>query len=350
MGNFDYLSNYVIPSDILLDLLNVYKKIGSYEVIDKVNTTKYAVEISKAIEDDTFALVDYLGIKISFERLRLIITKDFLPKNKEEAKVSTIKKMLISMRANALNSKLPINSVDILDMLKKIHGNNVKLNVKDFTLHGNNKKTVRYKFNNLLDSYDELVIGKKHEPIILSSVAIMEMYNIKPYSEYNELALILTYYYFLLKSGVLSFKYVSFFKLFFTKKDEILNEIIKGSINYDLGTLFFNGFVKATLDLIKVSFSELETIQKPDLGPKANKGDYIRNSILYDVPDLFTKEDIQRIHPDISPSTIVRALNELHKLNYIMPLGTGRSAKWKRLINPKEEKIIKNEVQDEDYD
>jgi hypothetical protein len=347
MGNFDYLSNYVIPSDILLNLLNIYKQIGKFEALDNDNINKYSVNITKSIEDHTFSLAQYIGVKVSFERLRLIITKDFLPKNKEEVKVAAVKKMLISMRENALKDKLPINSVDILDLLKKIYGSSVKLNVNDFILHGNSKKTVRYKFNTLLDSYDELLKSKKQEPIVLSSVAVMEMYNIKPYSEYNDLAVILTYYYFLLKCGVLSFKYVSFFKLFLNKKDDIFNEIIKGSINYDLGTLFFSGFLKKTLELITESFKQLENDQKPDLGPKANKGDYIKNTILYDVPDLFTKEDISKIHPNISPSTIVRALNELHDLNYIMPLGTGRSAKWKRLFNPKEEKIIKNEVQDE---
>ena len=36
MGNFDYLSNYVIPSDILLNLLNIYKHIGRFEAYSRV--------------------------------------------------------------------------------------------------------------------------------------------------------------------------------------------------------------------------------------------------------------------------------------------------------------------------
>jgi hypothetical protein len=310
----------------------------------------YLVNYNNSLEEDTFEIVKYLGLKVSFERQRLIITKDYTPKTKEENMVAAIKRMLISIRSNAIEFKRPINSIDILDMLKRIYGPIVKINSHDFTIQGAKNKSVRYKFNKILDDYDIAIEQKLYEPIILSSILIMEMYNIKPYSEYNELALILTYYYLLLKCGIVSFNYVSFFKMFFANKEEAFNLISKGSINYDQGTIFFYEFVKYTLSLINNSFKELKEIETKKVSKTAHKSDVIEESILHLLPDLFSKEDVARLNPSVSPSTIMRTLKKLHDMNYIIPLGTGRSAKWQKLYNPSKKEYVLGVTEDENTD
>ena len=335
MNNFDYLKNYQIPSDLLLELLSLYKTIGRKEVYSNIYKEDFLVDYYNSIEEDTFEIVKYLGLKVSFERQRLIITKDFTPKTKEENMVAAVKRMIISIRSNALEHKRPINSIDILDLLKRVYGPSIKINSNDFIIQGAKNKSVRYKFNTILDDYDAAIEKKLYEPLILSSILIMEMYNIKPYSEYNEFALILTYYYLLLKCGIVSFNYVSFFKMFFENKEDVLSLISKGSINYDQGTIFFYEFVKYTLKLINQSFEALDEIETKKISKNAHKSDSIEQSILLDMPDLFSKEDVARLNPSVSSSTIMRVLKKLHDKNYIIPLGTGRSAKWKKLYDPK---------------
>ena len=315
MNNFDYLKNYQIPGDLLLELLSLYKTIGKSEVYSNIYKEDFLVDYYNSLEEDTFEIVKYLGLKVSFERQRLIITKDYTPKNKEENMIAAIKRMLVSIRTNALEFKYPINSVDILDLLKRIYGPAIKINSNEFSLQGAKNKSVRYKFNAILDDYDVALEQKLYEPIILSSILIMEMYNIKPYSEYNELALILTYYYLLLKCGIVSFNYVSFFKMFFENKEEVLNLISKGSINYDQGTIFFYEFVKFTLKLINKSFISLNEIENKKVSKNAHKSDAIEQSILLNLPDLFSKEDVARLNPSVSPSTIMRVLKKLHEKN-----------------------------------
>lgn len=350
MNNFDYLKNYQIPGDLLLELLSIYKTIGKKETYSNIYKEDFLVDYNNSLEEDAFEIVKYLGIKVSFERQRLIITKDYLPKNKEETMVAAIKKLLISIRSNALEFKHPINSIDILDLLKRIYGPLVKINSHDFTIQGVKNKSVRFKFNTILDDYDAALEQKLYEPIILSSILIMEMYNIKPYSEYNELALILTYYYLLLKCGIVSFNYVSFFKMFLNKKEYAFNLISKGSINYDQGTIFFYEFVKFTLNLINESFELLDDIEKKKVSKTAHKSDVIEDSILKVLPDLFSKEDVMRLNPSVSSSTIMRVLKKLHDKNYIIPLGTGRSAKWKRLYDPNKKEYIVGVANDENID
>ena len=179
MNNFDYLKNYQIQGDLLLDLLSLYKTIGKSEVYSNIYKEDFLVDYNNSLEEDTFEIVKYLGIKVSFERQRLIITKDYTPKNKEENMVAAIKRMIASIRSNALEHKRPINSIDILDLLKRIYGPNIKLNSNDFTIQNIKNKSVRYKFNTILDDYDTAIKQKLYEPLILSSILIMEMVVLK---------------------------------------------------------------------------------------------------------------------------------------------------------------------------
>ena len=66
---------------------------------------------------------------------------------------------------------------------------------------------------------------------------------------------------------------------------------------------------------------------------RALKKDNIQKAIIEDLPTIFSKEDIKKLYPTASDSTIVRALNALKDKNYIIPLSSGRAAKWKRLVN-----------------
>ena len=170
MNNFDYLKNYQIPGDLLLDLLDLYKIIGYTEAYNKIYKDDFLVDYNNSLEEDCFAIVNYLKIKVSYERQRLIITKDYTPKTKEETMIASIKRVLISIRSNAGDLKYPINSVDILDLVKRIYGPIIKINSNDFTIQGKTNKSVRYKFNTILDDYDTAISAKIYEPIILSSI------------------------------------------------------------------------------------------------------------------------------------------------------------------------------------
>ena len=133
-------------------------------------------------------------------------------------------------------------------------------------------------------------------------------------------------------------------------KEEAFNLISRGSINYDQGIIFFNDFVKFTLKLINNAVLELEKIETKKLSKTAHKSDVIQESILNNLPDLFSKEDVARLNPGVSPSTIMRVLKKLHEMNYIIPLGTGRTAKWKKLYNPNKKEYIVGVSKDENND
>ena len=131
-----------------------------------------------------------------------------------------------------------------------------------------------------------------------------------------------------------SFKYCSFFKLYYSYQTKILDSINSGSVNYDSGTIYFNDFVKVIAEMISTSYAMVEEMIKGIKQEKrAFKHDNITRSIMEDLPRVFSKADIKKLYPNASDSTIVRALIELRDKNFITPLGSGRSACWQRIVD-----------------
>lgn len=336
MSAYTTLDNYQIPHDLFIEYIKVYRYIGQNKEFLRQLEEQNNILINKNIEVDTYYLTKYLlKMNLTESRLQLLINKNSLPRSVNEKRVITIKKMVEKMYVGAYDNNLPINSSDILDLLKGFTGKNIKFVTEDFRLQGPNKKSVRYVFNNLLDELDLFSKQEKYESIFLSCIAVMETYNMKPYSECNNLATYILYFYMLLKSQVLAFKYVSFFSIFEQYQKEFDAEIARGSVNYDQGTIFFTGLVRLTLKIILEAYSELlKIINTKTLQRRARKSDYIKKTIMEDLPTIFSKEDVSNLYPDVSLSTIVRVLNELKEKKYIIPLGKGRSAHWQKIVTP----------------
>ena len=121
MDNFAILSHYSIPSDVLMDMLKTYRLLGMNNEYKKKLDDKIEYLINDVIEKDTFFLSKILGLDISDNRLRLLITKDAIPKNKIEEKIVSIKKVVKRIQESA-GMHLTFNGSDILDNLNLILG------------------------------------------------------------------------------------------------------------------------------------------------------------------------------------------------------------------------------------
>ncbi len=334
MSNIKALNNYKIDGDLLVSLLDVYKLIGTNPIfIDKFGEREPYMQID-CLNKSCFLLNDFFGLCSNKERIRLIITKDSEPRNHQEKSLANLKKILQDIILKANDENYVFNNIDFLDYLTMLYGKEAKINTKEFNVNNPNKKSVRYFYNLCCDEYNQMIKTKGYEPIIISSVLLLEMYNLRPYEKYNEQAFILMFYYFLLKSEINSFKYLSFFETYLKNRDVILNYINAASIHYDTGTLYFNDFVRYIIKLIKESYQELALIANSIIQEKrAYKHDNITKAIMEDLPAIFSKEDVKRFFPNSSDSTIVRALNALKEKRYITPLGSGRGAKWQRIVD-----------------
>lgn len=343
MNNFEVLNHYTIPSDILMMMLSIYRLIGMNSEYEKslVNQKPYLEQ--EVIEKDAFCLANLAGISVTPNRLRVLITKNAVAKNKEEEVIVGIKKAIVQMRRNAL-AKAPFNGSDILEYLNLIFGKNaIRFTpmMQEKNAPGIRPISVRLAFERMLDEYKAFLTGDLFEHLFLSVIAYMEMVNLKPYTKHNELASILALYYMILSCDVISFSYISFFEIYLEMKEKISTSIAKGSINYHDNYLKTADTVRLIYQLIDISYTKLKTLIKNfKYQDHAFKSDVIEVTIYQKMPTYFTKDDIRRIHPNASDSTINRILFKLRDEQVIMPLGKGRSARWMKLIPDDDPRLI----------
>ena len=341
MDNFEVLNQYSIPSDVLKNMLSLYKLIGmngQYE--EKLNDKKTFLE-NDVIEKDTFFACRLLNINLSDQRLRLLITKDSKPQTKQEEVVTGLKKVFTRLHKNALEG-YSFNGSDILDNLNIVFGKkSTSFSKENYIVKGIRPISIRLKYEQILEKYHLYKKEERFENIFLSIVTYMEMCNLNPYTENNEFAAIIALYYMLLTSDAKCYFYVSFIEKYYLNKELIKDSVLKGSINYWEKYLFTTDTVRLIYNITISSYKEIdEMIKQYYFSSRAYKSDVIEETVIKKMPIYFTKDDVRRYHPDASDSTINRILFKLRDEEVIMPLGKGRSARWMKLIKEDDPKMI----------
>lgn len=330
MSNFNTLNHYILPSDILLDMLNIYKFIGKNNYYKETLKKNIKLIEEQTLERDVYFLALLLNSNITENRLRLIITKNSTPRNAEERIVSNLKNVLRQIRKNA--SKYGFNSSDLLGMINNTYGEKYA-KFSNFVIKGDKKRriqnqSIRSIFNMVLDDYTVYYEKQLYERIFLSLMAYIEQVNLNPFTEGNEAASYFALYYMMLRCEIDCFKYISFFEIIYTNYDNFKREKAVASMNYSEGYLQISEFARLIYSMIAQGYNKLELILKEyNHEEKVNKSDNVENTI-HQLPDIFTKDDIRSFHPFVSEATINRILVKLRDEEYITPLSKGRSAKW----------------------
>lgn len=338
MNNFTALKQYLIPSDILTSMLEVYKLIGQNESYHASLAGNALYLKEQIIERDTYFIALSLNLNITDNRMRLIITKNSNPTNNEEKILVGLKDVLRTIHRDA--KKLTFNGSEILQFLNRIFGKNShKFTTRNFGdsrgSRSSNAKpvSIRLTFEKLLEEYYQNVQRDTYEHLHLSMITYLEMDVLKPYSDHNELASILTLYYMLLRSDLDVFEYVSFMEKYHEVEEAFMIEKRMSVVNYPDNFLQLSGVMRILFKIIISSYANIKEIVKNNVyEERMYKGDGIEQTV-YRLPNTFSKDDIRRFHPNVSESTINRTLFKLRDENIIKPLGKGRSARWVKLID-----------------
>ena len=334
-SNFEMLKQYVIPSDVLSEMLKIYQMIGKGDVYKESLESKEEVLRKRAIDLDTYVLSDYIGLEISENRKRLILSKESTPRSKDEKILKNLKDVLKVIRKNA--KIFTFNGSDILEYLNKIFGNGThKFSSEKSSVSVRNSKnsvSSRLIFEKTVETYHEYFLKDSFEHLHLAIVTYLEMVQIKPFSSNNELASLLVLYYMILRSNIDCFEYVSFFELFLKNLEKFNYERNRASINYPYGYFQLNDIMRLVFTLIRSGYDELLFIVKEQkYEERAFKSDSIEQ-IIKQLPEIFSKDEIRNYMPNASISTMNRVLVKLRDEGKIKPLGTGRSAKWIKIDN-----------------
>ena len=131
----------------------------------------------------------------------------------------------------------------------------------------------------------------------------------------------------LYQSGFIVGKYISIEKIIEDSKETYYEALQDSSINWHENKNDYKPFVNYMLGVIVNAYKEFEARVKLLTDPGLSKSDRIREIIKNHIGTI-TKADLLEMNPDISDTTIQRALAELLKNGEIEKIGGGRYTKY----------------------
>lgn len=326
------INHQIIPNDVVITLTAIYKWIGKNGFF--TDTVKGDLEriVEQTVERDCYFLSRILKLNISDARMRLIITKHSVPRNKEETTLYNIKELLASIQQKYKDTRHQSN--DLLNLINYLysHYGDIKFDYanteKRALLQSQAMKSKRLILDEINEIVESSVAKNTFEKITLYLNFYVDFYNIAPFTQHNETAALFLLYLLLFKADLEAFRFISFFEMLTQNYEEFQLELKNASFNWKEGFAQTVGFLRFMTKLILKSYQQAyDLIKDYKFDSSLNKGDNIENTITK-LPDIFSKDEIRLIHPYVSESTINRALIKMRDEGSIKPLGKGRSAKW----------------------
>ncbi|MDE7264455.1 MAG: hypothetical protein K2N64_07325 [Anaeroplasmataceae bacterium] len=337
MYSLENMQRITYPSDLVMDLTKLYRFKGKDFYYEDIFKSDMQTIIKDTIERDTFYAAKILNLKITENRLRLIIQKNSTPKTNDERILFNLKEVfkIIQEKGNDLE----LTSNEFLALAKRIFGGvkevgyaSKTIEVQVNLLREKKKVSLRNVFDDLLKLYKKEINGNSVEGTQLATNLFVDISNVKIYNDENEFMCLLIYYCLLFRERFNVFKYISFFELYLDNEKAFKNALVSTSFNWESGFAQTAILNRLTIQLLLKGYNEIESkrsVYSFDKGIR--KIDSVESSILK-MGDIFTKDEIRARNPYLSDSTINRALDNLKKENKIRPNGTGRSATWVRII------------------
>lgn len=329
------INRFIIPNDVIVSLTEIYKYIGENEQLRKDVGNDMNCIVSQTVERDAYFLSRILRLDMSDTRVRLIITKNSSPRNKEETTLSNLKDMLSLLQQDPRH--LGIQSNDLLNMINSVysHTSNIRYDYvaskKRAVLASDGARSKRLIIDEINEEMKKIISGNKYEKLILYLHFFIDFYNINPFTSQNLVASYILLYQLILKADIDAFKYVSFFEMIYNEYDTFLEELKNVVFNWEEGYAQTLGFIRFMMKIILNGYKKTNEIMKDyKFDKNFKKHENIENTIM-SLPEIFTKEEIRLLQPYVSESTINRALISLRDEGLIEPLGKGRSARWRRL-------------------
>lgn len=343
------INRFKIPNDVIISYLTLYKSIGKNHYNHDSLNSDYQVMVRQTISHDVYYFAKIFDLSISESRLKSLIYKEILPKNKDEKLVLQLKQAFIKIHNETSTFELHTNEIfDLLKFLYKDSVNDKKLQfVKNERKSNTTHSLLSSGYTSKRDELDAMILlynQRMEEGNFEASFVIGNFYidflNVKPFYDKNDEIALVTLYILLLTSGYEVFEYISFMEILFNNKTEFHNVVLGSNFNWIEGyaeTLNLHRF------LIKLSLYAYDQvnllIRDYEFDSQLNKSNNVENTITK-LDDVFSKDDIRNVHPYISDSTINRTLKRLRDDEIIRPLGKGRSAKWIKIVEIPKKKTL----------
>lgn len=307
----------------------------------KTDTLASLVEIAKIQSTEASNKIE--GIYTSDERLRALVKDKTHPKSRDEQEIAGYRDVLNTIHESYAH--IPPKPSIILQLhrdLYKFEGYDVggKYKTSDNIIEEEDEqgnKFIRFKpvpawetsesVDNLCKAFDVALTGNQADPLLLIPMFILDFLCIHPFNDGNGrmsrlLTLLLLY-----RAGYIVGKFISIEKLIETTKDSYYECLHRSSVMWHENENDYEPFVKYMLGVVLAAYREFAS--RVDLLTTAGlaKPDRIR-SFIKETLGTVTKSQILESFPDISQTTVQRALNDLVQSGEIIKIGGGRYTKY----------------------
>lgn len=341
MREFDFktVAEKLLTNDIvnMLGFIHEYKGQQNLFIEAKADVLSHLLEIAKIQSTEASNRIE--GIYTSDERIRALVKEKSEPRNRNENEIAGYRDVLATIHENY--DYIPPRGGVILQLHRDLYqysgfgiGGHFKNsdNVIEEELADGTKR-VRFRpasafetpdlIDNLCNQFLREVDRGEIDPLLLIPMFVLDFLCIHPFNDGNGrmsrlLTLLLLY-----RSGYIVGKYISIEMLIEKTKDTYYDALQASSSGWHDGTNDYMPFVSYTLGIIKSAyktFSErVEHLTTKGISKPERVRQFIENKL-----GKVTKKDIMDACPDISATTIEKALGELVKDGTIIKIGNGR--------------------------
>lgn len=325
------------PKELVYNLTNLYTFKGKDFYYEDVLKQYMSQIVKNTIERDVMAVAKILKLDVNDNRLRLIVKKNSEPKTKHEKIVRNLR--IIFERIQDQGNNFSLTSNEFVQLGDKLFKDVTRFDYKTDieidreTLLEERKRVSRRRF------IDEEIVhytNAKSRMHVEATQVITNFYidllNLDCFNLQNGFMSLMITYCLLFMERFNVFKYVSFFEYYLKNIDEFKKLEVESSYGWE------NGYSKTdalNLEFIKCMLEGYQKVEKMvsdlEFDKCMRKVDNV-GSVIMKLGDTFSREDIKSKVPNLSDSTINRALAKLKDEGKIRPDGTGRAAKWIRLV------------------
>lgn len=336
-----------LTPDIVSMLTQIHEYKGKQNLFIESSTDALTglVEIAKIQSTEASNKIE--GIYTSDERIKKLALAKTNPKNRAEEEIAGYRDALNTIHSN--HDGIPLKPNIILQLHRDLYRFNTVTYGGQYKNMDNiiaeedesGNKFVRFQpieawevpesMENICSAFNEAIALEVIDPLLAIPMFILDFLCIHPFNDGNGrmsrlLTLLLLY-----RSGYIVGKYISIEKMIETTKDSYYDALQKSSLGWHENNNEYAPFVKYMLSVILAAYREFASRVQIMIESKLSKPGRIAK-IIEDTLGRITKKDILEKCPDISETTVQRALADLLKRHKIIKISGGRytSYTWNR--------------------
>ena len=348
MRNFNYEKVYkeLLTPEIVQLLAQIHEHKGEHAQVKEDELT-HLIEIARIQSTEASNRIE--GIYTSDDRLQKLVKDKTTPRDRSEKEIAGYRDVLATIHESY--QYIPVKPGMILQLHRDLYkysgmsiGGNYKTSdnvIEEEDANGN--KHVRFRpvsswetpeaMDRLCQAYNDLCNSGRYDPLLMIPVFIMDFLCIHPFNDGNGrmsrlLTLLLLY-----RAGYHVGKYISIEKLIERTKFNYYDDLQESSMNWHDEANNYVPFVSYQLGVILAAYREFADRVKI-ASENTRKPNRVRDIIKSHLGTI-TKTEIMQQCPDVSQTTIQRALNDLVKSGEIIKIGGGRytSYTWNREVD-----------------